>query len=137
MVYVDTAPGMAPSDAQINGDEPLPWPTSGRGEPRRSHREQELATFRERAVPEPAGVLREAIELTNDALLDVPSTVIATGYTSEDSVLREGGLRLPRRAERANADLRRPADQPLADVVAPDRAGTDLADVGQAHATSD
>ena len=28
--------------------------------------------------------MREAIELTNDARLDIPSTVVATGYTSDD-----------------------------------------------------
>ena len=31
----------------------------------------------------PGGVLREAIALTNDARLDVPSTMICTGFTSE------------------------------------------------------
>ena len=31
----------------------------------------------------PGGVLREAIELTNDARRDIPSTLICTGYTSE------------------------------------------------------
>ncbi|HEX3428358.1 MAG TPA: hypothetical protein VHS36_06090, partial [Candidatus Limnocylindrales bacterium] len=40
-------------------------------------------TFRQRAVPVPGGVLREAIELTNDARRDLPSTVVATGFTSE------------------------------------------------------
>jgi hypothetical protein len=28
-------------------------------------------------------MLREAVELTNDARLDIPSTAICTGYTSE------------------------------------------------------
>ena len=42
-----------------------------------------MEAFRQRAVPVPGGVLREAIELTNDARLDIPSTVICTGYTSE------------------------------------------------------
>ena len=32
-------------------------------------------------MPEPGGVLRDALELTNDARLDVPSTVICTGFT--------------------------------------------------------
>ena len=44
--------------------------------------EEHLETFRQRAVP--AGWrLRDAAELTNDARLDVPSTVICTGFTSE------------------------------------------------------
>jgi len=43
-------------------------------------------------VPQPGGVLREAIELTNDARLDVPSTVIATAFTSEQykEAVKEG-----------------------------------------------
>ena len=54
--------------------------------------EEQLETFRRRAVPEPGGVLREAIELTNDARLDVPSTVVCTGYTSEEykDAVKEG-----------------------------------------------
>src|SRR5881296_2161077 len=45
--------------------------------------EEQLETFRRRAVPEPGAALREAPKLTNDARLDVPSTVVCTGYTSE------------------------------------------------------
>ena len=45
--------------------------------------EEQLETFRRRAVPQPGGILRDAAELTNDARLDVPSTVVCTGYTSE------------------------------------------------------
>ena len=40
-------------------------------------------TFRRRAVPEPAGVLSQAHQFTNEARLDVPSTVICTGFSSE------------------------------------------------------
>src|SRR6266849_5237606 len=43
----------------------------------------QLETFQRRAVPETRDVLREAIELANDARIDVPSTVICTGYTSQ------------------------------------------------------
>jgi hypothetical protein len=45
--------------------------------------QEQLETFRRRAVPEPGAALREAAQLTNDARLDVPSTVVCTGYTSE------------------------------------------------------
>jgi hypothetical protein len=45
--------------------------------------EEQLETFRRRAVPEPGAAMREAAELTNDARLDVPSTVICTGFPSE------------------------------------------------------
>ena len=46
--------------------------------------EEQKATFRERAVPVPGGVLRGEYEFTNDARRDIPSTVIATGYTAAD-----------------------------------------------------
>jgi hypothetical protein len=45
--------------------------------------EEQLETFRQRAVPEPGGVLRGEPDLTNDARLDIPTTAIATGYTSD------------------------------------------------------
>ena len=40
----------------------------------------------------PGGVLREGAELTNDARLDVPSTVVCTGFTSEQykAYVKEG-----------------------------------------------
>ena len=34
-------------------------------------------------MPVPGGVIRGGYEFTNDARRDIPSTVIATGYTSE------------------------------------------------------
>ena len=46
--------------------------------------EEQLATFRERAVPEPGNVLRQAVELTNDARLDIPSTVICTAFSADE-----------------------------------------------------
>jgi hypothetical protein len=45
--------------------------------------QEQLETFRRRAVPEPGAALREGPELTNDARLDVPSTVMCTSMTSE------------------------------------------------------
>ena len=54
--------------------------------------EEQLESFRQRAVPQPGEVLRTAAELTNDARLDVPSTVICTGITSEQykDAVKEG-----------------------------------------------
>ena len=54
--------------------------------------EEQLATFRRRAVPEPGGILREGAELTNDARLDMPTTVICTGFPSEQikDAVKEG-----------------------------------------------
>jgi pimeloyl-ACP methyl ester carboxylesterase len=86
MVYVDSGPGMGAMDAEIEGDEtPLPGPEElAASENLTGLSEEQLATFRERAVPEPAGVQREGIDLQNQARLDIPSTVIATGYTSDE-----------------------------------------------------
>ena len=84
MVYVDTAPGKGALDPDIEGSEkPLVWDEIAQEENLDGLSDEQLQTFRERAVPEPAGVLREAAELTNDARCDIPSTVIATGFTSE------------------------------------------------------
>jgi pimeloyl-ACP methyl ester carboxylesterase len=86
MVYVDSAPGIGAMDAEFAGPEkPLPSPEDlAEGENLDGLSEEQLATFRERAVAEPGGVLREALELTNEARLDIPTTVICTAYTSED-----------------------------------------------------
>lgn len=86
MVYVDTGPPTAAMDPDIEGDEyPLPSAEDlAEGENLDGLSEERLATFRCRAVPEPAGALRDAPDLTHDARLDVPSTVICTGYTSDD-----------------------------------------------------
>ena len=45
--------------------------------------EEQLARFRERAVPVPGSLVRESAELTNDARRDIPSTLICTGFTGE------------------------------------------------------
>ncbi len=86
MVYVDTAPGIGAMDADFTDvEKPLPDPDElAQNENLTGLSEEQLETFRRRAVPEPGGVLRQAAELTNDARLDVPSTVIATAYTSDE-----------------------------------------------------
>jgi pimeloyl-ACP methyl ester carboxylesterase len=86
MVYVDTGPGIGAMDEEFDGAEhPLPSAKElAESENLTGLSEEQLATFRERAVPEPGGVMREAIELTNDERLDIPSTVIATGYTADE-----------------------------------------------------
>ena len=85
MVYVDTGAGKGAMDPDFEGAEkPLPSPDDlAKGENLDGLTDDQLETFQRRAVPQPGNVLREAIELTNDARLDVPSTVICTGYTSE------------------------------------------------------
>jgi pimeloyl-ACP methyl ester carboxylesterase len=83
MVYVDTAPGKPPLDASLEGDKPMAWEEVSEEENLDGLTEEQLATFRERAVPVPGGVLRGEYAFTNDARRDIPSTIIATGYTSE------------------------------------------------------
>jgi pimeloyl-ACP methyl ester carboxylesterase len=83
MVYVDTAPGKPPQDPELEGDQPMNWKEVSEGENLDGLTDEQLATFRERAVPVPGGVLRDDFEFTNDARKDIPSTIIATGYTSE------------------------------------------------------
>jgi len=85
MVYVDTGPGVGAMDADFEGVE-LALPSEEKlaeEENLDGLTQEQLATFRERAVPQPGGVLRGAADLTNDARLAIPSTVICTGFTSE------------------------------------------------------
>ena len=84
MVYVDTAPGKPPLDASQEGDKPMVWDELVAEENLDGLSEEQKATFRERAVPVPGGVVRGEYEFTNDARRDIPSTVIATGYTAAD-----------------------------------------------------
>ena len=86
MVYVDTGAGKGAMDAEFaDADKPLPSPEDlAANENLDGLSEEQLATFRERAVPEPGNVLRQAVELTNDARLDVPSTVICTAFSEEE-----------------------------------------------------
>jgi pimeloyl-ACP methyl ester carboxylesterase len=85
MVYVDTGPGVGAMDPDFDGPEnPLPAARELEQEENLDGlSEEQLETFRRRAVPQPGAVIREAVELTNDARLDIPSTAICTGYTSE------------------------------------------------------
>ena len=84
MVYVDTAPGIGPLDAEFDGAEkPMVWDEIEAEENLDGLSEQQKEAFRERAVPVPGGVLRGSVELTNDARRDIPSTLICTGFTAE------------------------------------------------------
>ena len=85
MVYVDTAPAKGALDPDFDAvEQPLPSREDlAEGENLAGLTEEQLETFRQRAIPEPGAALRESAELTNDARLDVPSTVVCTGYTSE------------------------------------------------------
>jgi pimeloyl-ACP methyl ester carboxylesterase len=84
MVYVDSGPATAALDADFGAVElPLPSPQELAAEENLDGlTDEQLETFRRRAVPEPGGVLREAPVLTNETRLDIPSTAICTGFTS-------------------------------------------------------
>ncbi len=84
MVYVDSAPGIGAIDAGFDGPAlPLDWEEIEKEENLDGLSEEQKETFRRRAVPQPGGVLREAVELANEARLGVPSVVVCTGFTSE------------------------------------------------------
>jgi pimeloyl-ACP methyl ester carboxylesterase len=84
MVYVDTAPGKGALDPGFDAAEkPMVWDEIKEEENLDGLSEEQLETFRRRAVPEPGAMIREAAELTNDARRDIPSTFICTGFTAE------------------------------------------------------
>jgi pimeloyl-ACP methyl ester carboxylesterase len=84
MVYVDTAPGKGTLDPDFDGvEKPMVWADVEAEENLDGLSDEQKQTFRERAVPVPGALLRESVELTNEARRDIPSTLIATGFTSE------------------------------------------------------
>ena len=84
MVYVDSAPGVSPMEPTFEGvEKPLNWDEIQAEENLEGLTEEQLEKFRRRAVPQPGGVLRDRVRLTNDARRDVPTTIICTSYTSD------------------------------------------------------
>ncbi len=84
MVYVDTAPGKGALDPDFaDAEKPMVWKEIEEGENLDGLTEEQLETFRRRAVPIPGSLIREAAELTNDARRDIPSTIICTGFSAE------------------------------------------------------
>jgi pimeloyl-ACP methyl ester carboxylesterase len=83
MVYVDSAPGKGALDPGLEGDKDFNWDELAEEENLDGLSEEQIETFKQRAVPEPGAVLREELELTNDARLDLPTTMICTGFPSE------------------------------------------------------
>jgi pimeloyl-ACP methyl ester carboxylesterase len=84
MVYTDTAPGKGALDPSFADDaKPMVWDEIKAEENLDGLSEAQLATFRDRAVPVPGSLIREAHEFTNDARNDIPATIIATGFTAE------------------------------------------------------
>ncbi|QSB05380.1 alpha/beta fold hydrolase [Natronoglycomyces albus] len=85
--YVDTGPGDgSPLAPKFSGESyPLPsWEELVEdGNSLDGLDEQALATFRQRALPQPGNVLREGFELTNRERLDVPVTVLCNSMASQ------------------------------------------------------
>ena len=94
MVYVDTGAATGALDPDFDAVE-KPMPSREELEENENLdglTQEQLETFRQRAVPEPGAALREAAELTNDTRLDIASTVVCTGFTSEQykDAMKEG-----------------------------------------------
>jgi pimeloyl-ACP methyl ester carboxylesterase len=107
MVYVDSGPATGALDASFEGaEQPLVWEEIEAEENLDGLTEEQKETFRQRAVPEPGGVLRGEPNLANDARLDIPTTAICTGYTSEQykDAVKEGYAWLGGFAELHNID---------------------------------
>ena len=84
MVYVDTAPGITPLAPDFDGvEKPMVWAEIEAEENLDGLSEGQRETFRQRAVPVPGSLLRDAVALTNDARRDIPSTLICTGFSAE------------------------------------------------------
>ena len=84
MVYVDSAPGIGALDPGFGAvEKPLVWKEIEEEENLDGLTGEQMETFRQRAVPQPGGVVREGAKLTNGARRDIPSTVICTGFPSE------------------------------------------------------
>lgn len=84
MVYVDTAPGKGALDPEFaDAEKPMVWADIEAEENLDGLSEEQKETFRQRAVPVPGALLREGVDLRNDARRDIPSTLICTGFTAE------------------------------------------------------
>ena len=85
-VYVDTGAGLGAMEPGFDGDEyPLPSAEElAENENLNGLTDEQMTTFRERAVPQPGGTLRETVELQNDARLDIPTTVVCTSFSADE-----------------------------------------------------
>ena len=138
MVYVDTGPAKGPLDAEFDAiEKPMPsLEKLAADENLDGLTQEQLETFRRRALPEPGAALREAAELINDARLDVPSTVVCTGYTSAQykDAVKEGQAWLAGLTELRNVTY---VDLPTSHWPMwsrPQELAKIIGDVAQAHA---
>ena len=122
LVYVDSTPGKGALDPEFDGvDKPMVWEEIAEEENLDGLSEEQLETFRQRAVPVPGGVLREERGADERRAPRHPEHDHRHGvHLRAVQGGGEGGLFVHRRPARAaERDLDRPADEPLADVVAP------------------
>lgn len=87
IIYVDSGPSADGSafDASVPPDRrevPLP-PFEQLAASLDGLSKEDLDQFRQRAVPEPATIMRAPVRLENDSRRNVPSTIIACSYPSE------------------------------------------------------
>jgi len=84
VVYVDSFPEVGPIDPDFTAAEKaLPsWDDLGVNLDGIS--EEQLAAFRQRAVPQPGAALRDRLELRDERRLDVPTTVLCTAWPSTE-----------------------------------------------------
>jgi pimeloyl-ACP methyl ester carboxylesterase len=84
MVYVDSGPATGALDPSFeDAEKPLVWEEIEAEENLDGLSDEQKATFRERALPEPGDAIRGSAQLGNDGRLDLPTTAICTGFTSE------------------------------------------------------
>jgi len=106
MVYVDCGPAMVALEPDFDGvEQDLPSMKEFDEEVSLDElSEEQLDTFRHRAVPEPGGVLRDACPLTNEARLSLPSRAICTSFTPDQykAAVKEGDTWLGGYAELRN-----------------------------------
>jgi len=85
MVYVDSGPAIGALDPDFQDvEKPLPPTWEELGENLDGISEEQLETFRQRAVPEPGGAMRDSVELTDDRRRDIPTVTICTAFTSQE-----------------------------------------------------
>ncbi|PSR32705.1 MAG: alpha/beta hydrolase [Sulfobacillus benefaciens] len=85
MIYVDTAPGKGALNPAFDAvDYPLPSWEDMDPEDIALLNPDERHLLRDRAVPEPGALLREAAQLTNAQRQDIPSIVICTSRPQEE-----------------------------------------------------
>ena len=114
------------------GDKPFVWADIEKEENLDGLSEEQKATFRERAVPVPGGVLRDGTSSrttpdgTSRARSSRPASPPTTTRSTRRSTRTGRSSRAPGAAQR---HLDRPADEPLADVVEPEEIAKIIGDV--------